>query len=77
MGKFRIWYLFDSKLLTLDNLYPSQSVDRDAAMERDTWMNQNKATTAQLVWTIDIDDVKSKKEGVPDDQMPLMLLNLN
>ena len=40
-------------------------------MERDTWKDQNKAATAQLVSTIDIDHVKSKnqdKEGIPDDQ---------
>ena len=52
------WIMYDSKLLNLGNLYPRQSVDLDASMERDTWMNQNKATTAQLVQTIDIDHVK-------------------
>ena len=64
------WIMYDSKL-------SRESVDPDASMERNTWMNQNKATTAQLVWTIDIDHVKSKMEGIPDDQKPLMLLNLN
>ena len=75
------WIMYDRKLLNLENLYPHQSVDPDASMmERDTWMNQNKATTAQFVWTIDIDHVKSKnqdKEVIPDDQKPLILSNLN
>ena len=43
-------------------------------------MDQNKAAMAQLVSTIYVDHVKSKnqdKEGIPDDQKPLILLNLN
>ena len=74
------WIMHDSKLLNLENIYQRQSVDPDASMERDTWMHQNKSTTAQLVWTIDIDHMKSKnqdKDGIPDDQKPLILLNLN
>ena len=72
--------MYDIKLLNMENLYPRQSVDPDASMERDTWMNQNLATTAQIVWTIDIDHVKFKnqdKEVILDDQKPLILLNLN
>ena len=64
----------------LRHLYPSQPVDPDAAMERNTWMDQNKGIVAQLVSTIDTDHVKSKnqdKEGVPDDQKRLILLDLN
>ena len=90
------WISHDSKLLNLEclevendtgnaihihrNLHSRQSVDPDASMERDTWMDQNKAAVAQLVSTIDIDHVKSKNqdnEGIPDDQKLLILLNLN
>ena len=90
------WIIHDNKLLNLENLdvendtsnaihilrnlYTRRSVYPDASMERNTWMNQNKATTAQLVWTIDIDHVKSKnqdKESILDDQKPPILLNLN
>ena len=90
------WIIYDSKLLNLErlevendtsnavhllrNLYPRQPIDLDASMERNTWMDQNKAAMAQLVSTIDIDHVKSKnqdKEGISDDQKPLILLNLN
>ena len=61
-------------------LYPCQPVDLDASMERDTWMDQNKEVVAQLVSTIGTDHVKSKnqdKDGIPDDQKPLILLNLS
>ena len=64
----------------LGNLYPHQPVDPDASMERNTWMDQDKGIVAQLVSTIDTDHVKSKNhdtEGIPDDQKPLILLNLN
>ena len=57
-----------------------QLIDPDASMEEYTWMDQNQAAMAQLVSTIDIDHVKSKnqdKEGILDDQKPLILLNLN
>ena len=43
-------------------------------------MVQNTAATAKLVSRIDTDHVKStsqNKEGIPDDQKPLSLLNLN
>ena len=43
-------------------------------------MDQNRGIVAQLVSTIDTDHVQSKnqdKEGFPDDQKPLTLLNLN
>ena len=43
-------------------------------------MDQNKAAIAQLVSKIDTNRVKSKdedKERIPDDQKPLILLNLN
>ena len=78
--------IYDSKLLNLEhlevetgtsnaihilgNLHPRQSVDPDASMERNIWMDQNKAAVAQLVSTADIDHVKAKnqdKVGIPDD----------
>ena len=61
----------------LGNLYPRQSVD---LMERNTWMDQNNETVAQLVSTIDTEHVKSKdqdRDGIPDYQKPLILLNLS
>ena len=64
----------------LGNLCPRQSVDPDASMERNTRKDQNKEVVAQLVSTIDTDHVKSKnqdKEGTPDYQNPLILLNFN
>ena len=63
----------------LRNLYSRQSVDPDASMERTHGWTKNKAAMAQLVSTINIDHVKSKnqdKEGILDDQKPLILLNL-
>ena len=90
------WIIYDSKLLNLENLeveddtsnaahilrnlYPHRSVDPDASMERNTWMDQNKGIVAQLVSTIGTDHVKSKnqeKEGILDDQTPLIFLNLS
>ena len=42
----------------LGNPFPCQPVDPDASMERDTWMDQNnKEVVAQLVSTIDTDNV--------------------
>ena len=49
-------------------------------MERNAWTDQNKAAMAQLVSTVDTDHVKSKtqdKEGILDNQKPLILSNLN
>ena len=43
-------------------------------------MDQNKGIVAQLVSTIGTDHVKSKnqeKEGILDDQTPLIFLNLS
>ena len=88
------WIIYDSKLLNLEslevdtsnaihilgNLYPRQPVDRDVSMERNTWMDQNKAAMVQLVSTIDTDHVISKnqdREGILDDQKPLIMLILN
>ena len=87
------WIIHDSKLLNLEvenytsnvihileNHYPRQPVDPDASMERNTWMDQNKAAMAQLVSTIDIDHLKFKTldtDGILDDQKPLILFNLN
>ena len=78
--------IYDSKLLNLEhlevengtsnaihilgNLFPRQSVDPDASMERNIWMDQNKAAVAQLVSTADIDHVKAKNQDkvcIPDD----------
>ena len=62
------------------NLHPCQPVDPDASMERNTWMDQNKAAIAQLVLTINTDHGKSKnqnKEDIPDCQKPLILSNLS
>ena len=62
----------------LGNLVPRQPADPDASMERNTLVDQNKGVVAQLITTIDTDHVKSKnrdKEGGPDDQRPLILLN--
>ena len=64
----------------LGNLHPHQPVDLDASMERNTRMDQDKGIVVQLVSTIDTDHVKSKNqdtEGIPDDQKPLILLNLD
>ena len=60
----------------LGNRYPRQPVDPDASMERDTWMNQNKETVAQLVPTIDTDK-RDIQEDTPEYQKPLILLTLN
>ena len=62
------------------NFYPCQPVDPVASMERDTWMDRNKEVVAQLVPTIDTDNVKSKnqdKEDIPEYQKLLVMLNLN
>ena len=90
------WIIYDRMLLNLEslevendtsnathilgNLYPRQPVDPYASMERNTWMDQNKAAMAQLVSTIDTDHVNSMnedKEGILDYQKPLIFLNLN
>ena len=84
------WITYDSKLLNLENLngendtsnamhilrhFLPTSISRSGRL-----MDQNKAAMAQLVSTIDIDHVKSKnqdKEGILDDQKPVVLSNLN
>ena len=90
------WIIHDNKLMNLQNLQVENdtsnaihiletstsrpSFDQDASIERDTSMDQNKAAMAQLVSTVDIDHVKSKKkdkESIPDDHKPLILLNWN
>ena len=85
------WIICDSKLLNLESLevengtHPRKSlstptIDPDASMERNTWMDQINGMELQLVSTIDTDHVKSKnqdKEGIPDDQKPMILVNLN
>ena len=79
-----MWYLEHLRQQAVEfsfgNLYPRQSVDPDASMERNTWMDQNKEAVAQLVPKIVTDHVKSKnqdKECILDYQKPLILLILN
>ena len=64
----------------LGNPHPCRPVDPDASMARDTWMDQKKEVAAQLVSTIDTDNVKFQKEDkedIPQYQKPLISLNLN
>ena len=75
------WIMYDNKLLKLENLevqndtsnaihilrnlYPRQSVDLDASMERDTWMDQNKAVMAQLVSRYRSREIQEAGQGRP------------
>ena len=64
------WIMYDSKLLSLENLYPRQSVDPDASMERDTWMNRTK----QLRRSLSGQSISITRNPRPE---ALILLNLN
>ena len=73
------WITYDSKLLNLEHVevengtsntkhilkhfFVRQPVDPHASMERNAWMDQNKAGMAQHVSTIDTDYVKSKNQA--------------
>ena len=48
-------------------------------MERDPWMDQNKKVIAQLVSTIDTDNVKSPKQDkrdIPEYRKPLIFFGI-
>ena len=77
------WIIYGRKLSNLEEPKVEYSIHvnhPDASMERATWMDQNKEVAAQLVSTIDTDNVKSKnqdKGDVPVCRKPLIVSNLN